>query len=292
MSHRCPMGHVGCYSEACSEEAGIQAAQRPGAVLHGTMTEERYNALPGLRWSRLKLLRESPLHYRRPPDDFNRSMELGLALHAIRGDVRVVAYPGAVRRGREWEQFQVQHQGELIVTKKEREDAMAMADALRSHTEARSMLEMATAVEQAITWSGGKCRIDAMTEPGLHGPMMLDLKSTKSLKPRVWGSDVAQRGYVHQLAWYRRGYRAVRGDNPPLVLLVAVENKPPFDVRVDEIPDALLDQADRDIDALLERLAQCEESGLWPGRAPDRCSIADVLPEWWSAAETPDFGDL
>ena len=86
------------------------------------MTWAEYFALPAESWSRLKLLRESPAHYRyaleRPSED-TPTLALGRYVHTailspdlLSEDFAV--YPGARRAGKEWDAFAAAHNGRTI----------------------------------------------------------------------------------------------------------------------------------------------------------------------------------
>ncbi len=246
-----------------------------------------YDSLPGLRWTDLARMRRSPRHYRYGRTERTTAIALGTALHALMsGEQQVIAYPGKVRRGKEWEAFQAQHRGALIMTRREVEIVELMGGALLKHQEASAILERCTKREHVIQWERRgrpcKCKIDGCDLPtdGYRG-LMVELKSTRDVSARAFGQQIARLGYIHQGAWYRDGWSSTYGTEPEHVI-VAVENVAPFDVRVDEMPEVHVRVADGEIERLLDTLERCEAAGEWPGLAPKRGSVADYIPDWWA----------
>jgi hypothetical protein len=72
-------------------------------------------------------------------------------------------------------------------------------------------------------------------------------------------------GYHTQAATYMDGVRALGIDSAPAFLDVFQEKAPPFLVRIFE-PDALALQIARDLNrAALQKYAECDAAGQWPG---------------------------
>jgi hypothetical protein len=239
-----------------------------------------YDTLPGLRWTHLARMRRSPKHYREYVAPRTPAMTLGTALHAmVSGEHKVCAYPGPVRRGKEWDAFQRAHASDIILTKRELDLVERMGGALLKHSEASSILARVTEREHVLQWERGgrlcKCKLDARGEG-----LLVEIKSTRDVSDRAFGRQIAQLGYVHQAAYYHSGWVAEWGSHPEHVVL-AVENCSPFDVRVDDVPHELVMVADREIDRLLTRLRECEERDEWPGLRPGRGSIGEIIPDWW-----------
>lgn len=244
-----------------------------------------YDDLPGLRWTRLSRMRRSPLDYHSAEHKRTDTMSLGVALHAVMsGEQTVCAYPGPVRRGKEWETYRDAHRGDIIVTKRELDLVERMGGALLRHAETSAVLDRVTAREVVVQWqrAGRFSRLCKAKIDGVGPGLLVELKSTRDVSDRAFGQQVARLGYLHQAAWYRSGWMATQPGPAPEHVVIAVENCSPFDVRVDDFDHELLDIADREITRLLERLDECERSGVWPGLAPHRGRIGDYLPDWWA----------
>lgn len=90
---------------------------------------------------------------------------------------------------------------------------------------------------------------------------IIDLKTCDDL---TWfEADARRYGYAHQLAFYRAVMSVVTGDTFP-IHLIAVEKREPFRCGVWLLDDQTLAQAQRENEAAIERLKQCEASVSWP----------------------------
>lgn len=258
-----------------------------------------YCALDGVNWSRLKHLRRSPLHYRHVLDQGSEdttSRLVGRALHAsaLQPDVyaaEYVVYDGD-RRGKAWTDFQAAHPNASILRRPEADQVAAQVAALHAHAVAGPMLATATHREHAVTWTDEATGIACKGLVDLGGPEWIaDLKGGPSLD--LFERWIVREGYHLQIAWYRRGWLAMAGERPTCSV-IGVEAKAPHDVGVFALDEALLTIADRELDRLLLTLAECRESGRWPGRYPDTQQVE--APSWMLDPEnmlpTEGFGEV
>lgn len=239
-----------------------------------------YRAHKALNWSSIKhLIMGSPLLYRyrlTEPDDDTTGRLIGRAVHALalEGREDFVVWEGD-RRGKEWLAFRDAHTGTDILRASEAETVRAMAAAVLAHPMARWALEGRR--EVSLTWErmGRACkgRLDV-----LGTSHVADLKTCGPL--RMLGRTAWASGYIHQLAWYRRGAGV------PAALIVGVEARAPHDVGVWEVDRAAMDAADVEIDAALARLAECEAADVWPGAMPELEVVG--LPSWFEADSLVD----
>jgi hypothetical protein len=221
-----------------------------------------------LRYHILRTLgTQSAAHAKRALDGYEAGvtspMECGTATHALTlGTQRVIAYPGAVRRGKEWEAFQAENGDAAIVSKSDYEKASRMADAVRAHRQAHDL--MGGQVEQKILWTlhDRECR----STPDSYSPAWVaDLKTTRSSEPG-WFSRYALRAHYHcQLAWYRMALKASGFANPKDAFIVAVESSPPYPVTVFHIDERTMEAGELLVRSWFERFRGCEESQQWPG---------------------------
>lgn len=253
-----------------------------------------YCAIDAVNWSSLKhLWAGSPLHYkhhRESTDKDTTGRGMGRLLHALvlgSFDEDFIIYEDGDRRGKAWDAFKAANPGKTILKPNEIADVRAQADAVLAHPEARRLLRGA-ATESTILWTDpdtglpckGRLDIDAhANEPAF----IADLKGSGSL-------DSAERtchrqGYVHQLAWYRRGVRIAHGVEVS-AYLIGVETKAPHDVGVWRLDRDLLDLAEREIVTVMQRLADCIHADRWPGRMPDLGEI--LIPTWMLSDELGD----
>jgi len=248
-----------------------------------------YCAIDAVNWSSLlHLWKGSPLHYkhhRESADKDTTGRKMGRLLHALAlgsFDEEFVIYDGGDRRGKAWTDFQAANHGRTILKPNEIADVRAQAAAVRAHREASRILAGAD-TEATIQWTdpdtGLPCkgRLDALH---LADARIVDLKGCTSLDQLE--RTCHRMGYVHQLQWYRRGVLAAHGVDCSAYMLGA-ENKAPNDVGLWRLDRDLLSLVDRDLTALVQRLADCIHADRWPGKMPD---VADIfIPAWMLSDE-------
>ncbi|HUU96837.1 MAG TPA: PD-(D/E)XK nuclease-like domain-containing protein [Phycisphaerae bacterium] len=243
-----------------------------------------YDAVPAVNWSALKYMRESPLEYRYrlTHRDDKPAWVLGRATHAALYEPDVfadhyVVYPGPVRRGKAWDAFKAEHDGDEILTAAERTEAAMIADAVRSNPNAARYIDGGY-VEQRITWTDAITGLACKGRTDEVNGRVIDLKTTRNIDARRFAADVARFGYHCQAAFYQDGLEAngVTGLDSPV--LIAVQNQAPYDVAVYELPDVVVEQGRAEYRRLLEQVLRCTEHNEWPGVAPDTVQL--TLPAW------------
>lgn len=108
----------------------------------------------------------------------------------------------------------------------------------------------------------------------------VDLKTTTSVDYFDLSKTIAEYGYHQQGALMGAVYKAITGRSMTSFSLVFVETKRPFCTRVVTLKDGDLKRGHEQNEAALAKIAECLETGLWPG--PDDGRDADYieLPEW------------
>lgn len=251
--------------------------------------------LEAVRFSRLKLIARSPLHYAAATVEETNAMEVGSAVHSlVLGGKRVVQYVGepdpetgetkkVVRRGKEWETFQREHADDLILTASEFYAADAIAQSVKRNPLARAALEGGT-FEQEWFWKFGAraCggRPDCVTADSV-----VELKVSRTANPADFIWHAQRMGWLSQLAWYLDGC-ATNGTVLKHCKIVAVEPKPPYAVTVFVLDDETIDKARRQYRSWFERLLVCEATGEFPSYAQSEVVLS--LPDNDIAL---DFGD-
>jgi hypothetical protein len=260
------------------------------------MSYAAYDSIDAVRWSTLKSMADSPLAYRHrleTPRADSAAMLFGRACHAAVLEPLALAdsvtvFDGA-RRGGVWTEFAEANAGRDILTRPEWERVLAVQEAVTGHPVAAALLAGAGENELTVQWTDPdtsiacKARLDRLvTKPK---PLIVDLKTTRSLDPRRWAGTVADLRYVSQLGLYRDGVGIARGLDCGAVI-IAVESEAPHDVGVFRVTSADLWSGSDEAHALLERLAECEASGEWPGRYPERVELE--LPPWAYPSDDSD----
>jgi len=262
------------------------------------MDETEYNAIDAIRFSRLKLMAVSALAYHDPPDIDSDAMALGRAVHAAvltPGTVdevfrvRPAGLDGRTKEGKAWA-LDVPP-GVDILSAKQGEAVRRMTEAVYACPEARELLDDAAAIEQAYEWTdpatGLRCkaRPDLITRSGA----IVDLKSTSDVSERAFGAQIARLYYHAQLAYYSRGFPC--GESRRDRLFIAAQSAKPWDCIVYRLERPDIERGDALCTTWLRRVAECTESGVWPGAADGRGIITARLPDWAMGDETFDWED-
>ena len=222
-----------------------------------------------IRHFHLRAMMRSPLHYLHARtsegDDPTRAMQRGSGLHAILAGLPVVAYhEGKQRRGKEWEAFEAEHSGALILTAGDYALASSMAEALLSHPIAGPLLTAPSARHEATTVVDSTWGQLRSTPDVLLLGHAIEVKSTRNADPdRFLWSGRRDYGYHTQAAWHQRVCAV------PWVSILAVESAPPHAVVVYELTERILQSALAEIEEALAAIALCRTRDEWPGYTAD-----------------------
>jgi hypothetical protein len=247
-----------------------------------------YLSIPACNWSSLKRMGVSPLHYRHhmdsPPTPPTDAMVIGSATHKAVLEPEdfgseYAVWTGARRAGKEWDAFCAANAGKEILREQDVDRVQALALSVQRHPGCARYLDGPGVNELTIEWNdlptGVACkgRADRVTDDGV----LIDLKTTRDLTPRPFMAASCRLGYHAQLAFYADGLRA-SGYDVHKVVILAVESSAPYDCGVFVLGEDVLYAGRKEYRALLRRLAECRESGRWPGRYEEEQSLE--LPEW------------
>jgi hypothetical protein len=225
-----------------------------------------------LRFSALRQFAKSPAHYAaylEQEQTATSGMDVGTAADILLlGGPRVVAYPGPVRRGKEFEAFKAANADALIVTAKEYETAFGIAASVQSCDLAMDLLTGIRQSTEFWTNNGRECR----GTPDVRGAdYIVDLKTGETSDPRRFHWKVRTYAYHAAAAWYLDGLHRVHfaaTGQPARVIraafIIAVEQSPPHVVTVFKLTDHVLDMGERLWRTWFEQLQVCEASGEFP----------------------------
>ena len=136
-----------------------------------------------------------------------------------------------------------------------------IAAAVRSHDEAQKLLSAGRAAGVLRTeYCGQPCqiRIDWLN-PALG---IVDLKTCNDV---AWfAADGRTYGYAHQLAFYRAVLAQALGQKRGPVHVIGIEKKAPYRVTVGPLDEEALALAQRENEASMRRLKDCQERQVWP----------------------------
>ena len=259
------------------------------------MTREEYDAIEAVNWTTAKEAAKSPLHYRErvehPLEDTTR-LAIGRAGHTAvlepdRFALDYAVFRGERRAGKAWEEFRGAHPENITILRvDEYEQCLAMRDAVRNHPVAGPIFRRGTA-EHVLTWTDAttglpcKGRIDFLAD----GPVLVDLKTTKSVSAREFAATAARMLYHAQLAFYRQGL-AANGVCAVPTKIVAVEVDAPHDVAVFALDDDTLWAGEEVVREVMTKIAECRRSKSWPGRYATEQPL--TLPAWAFPQQSTD----
>ncbi len=275
--------------EALTAEGGLM--RDPGLYADVPMSE--YHTWPGASQSRLKTLRDkSPLHLRYEmdhPSESTPTQALGEAVHVavLQPDLFALDYvraPEGDRRTKAvksaWADLASDCPDSTILKPDDYDLCAVLRDTIAAHPKASRLLE--GDAERSAVWddaTGVRCRgrFDLISD---RAPVIVDLKTTRDASPDAFGRAIYTYGYYIQGAHYRRGGQAL-GLEIEHFVIIAIEKVPPYALAVYDITGDALRAGEEELDVLLARYAECEQSGVWPGYGGVTGNVAPIsLPPW------------
>lgn len=261
---------------------------KPGVYLN--VPFEAYKEWPFLNHSALKLIKNSPAHYRELYNSVERkeskSLLIGRAVDCALLEPEnfyqdFVVAPDIRRGTKAYDAWAEQHAGKDKLSTSEWKDVHGTVECLKRSPKAMALLKSGH-IQASVVWAepllnGALCkgRMDAYhPEMGI----VVDLKTTESAKPASFAKSIFKYGYYTQLAFYMRGLRAL-GLKADRSVLVAVETSAPYvGLKIFELLPELLEKANKENEILLKTLMDCQLTNNWPGYGDDIEMIG--VPAW------------
>lgn len=269
--------------------------ETPAPGIYNDIPFEEYLAWDAVSNSSLMRAERSMHHFRhgRGWDEATPAMRLGSLIHCgklepLRIVERYVVMPpfektvrrpdggeytnprGSAAYKAEVADFERQNAGRNIVLQAEYDRLLGAVTALHNNDAARRALEGDGPTEVSMVWidpdTGVRCkaRIDKLN---LSLGLIADLKSTDDASAFEW--HMKKRRYHRQAAMYQDGAAVVLGTKLPFWFVV-VETTDPYMVRAAPVSGTALLQGRLNYKSLLQQIAECQQSGAWPGYAnPD-----------------------
>ena len=225
--------------------------------------------MSALHFSSLKLMSQSPLHFRHHLDNptvCTPAMRIGTAVHRLILGGELPPIFDGTRRGAAWEAFKARYEKpDEILSQGEMDKAINIAEGAKGHPNLIASL-LGAEFEVPLEWemNGIHCAtrgIDIQLQT-CHR----DLKTCRTVQPDRLLRDCEQRLYHAQLAWYEIGREVKHGFKRTAPhSLVCVESSPPYDVVIVEMSDAMIESGKSACFKWFEEYCVCASSNSWPG---------------------------
>lgn len=238
-----------------------------------------YDEIKAVNFSTLKYMNKSPKHYKWALNggvQQTAAMAFGTAVHMAILEPEKFAnqyfFSGLDRRTKAFAAVVEANPGKIILKTDEWDDILAIREAVMARAGeyfSRGAPETAVVWDDPATGIRCKGRLD-FVKPG----QLVGLKTTRDgIAPWLVSRTIAKYHYHAQWAMYLDG-----SETDSEVFEIFVEPYAPFDVAVYRVPESVIAAGRKLYQGWLARLADCRDSGRWPGIQPD---IVDVeLPAW------------
>lgn len=238
-----------------------------------------------VRFSHLRAYGRSPMHghHARTVDSVQTSdMQRGTAVHAILfGTRKVIGYPGAVRRGKEYDAFVAAHPDHEILTATEYDKALRMSEAVHEHETAYKLLHGTQEKTLLFKWMGLECRA---TPDNRGAGFVTELKTSSSADPMRFLWHAKRMAYHAQLRFQEYACQE-HGEKIEDHFIVCIESEVPHPVTVFHVEPEALEEADRMLISWAETLKNCEASNTFPGYTQS------IVPLVWPKDEELMFAE-
>lgn len=246
----------------------------PGGSLSSTFVKLLTNHVPAKALERRKNWRPT------------KQMNLGTVahLHALGTGPRLIVWEhdGRTKDGkaeRSAAAADLASQSAVGVTAKERDQVLAMAEALTAHAEVREILA-ASKKEVSAFWTECdlwmRARYDLLSDETAH-----DYKTTQDASRRGFSKALGAYGYHQQADFYQRGLAALghkAGDN--VMRFICQETEPPYLVQIHTPDDEAMAFAAMLNGRAIQVYEEARKTGVWPGY-PELVAEPTPLPAYY-----------
>jgi len=200
------------------------------------------------------------------------------AFYETRVAVRPEGQSGATKEGKAFKR-QATTAHKIVLSHTEGRWCDAIACRAKANRLVRVMLDMPHQTEVSLVWERDgflcKARADLMV-PGAF--VAADIKTTRSVGPKGFATQVARYRYHCQAAWYLDGIQRLTGKLWDFQFIVCEKSRP-FLVTVHQLArdSPAYRLAVAECDRLFDLYKQCWEKRAWPGYGD---SFTIELPDW------------
>lgn len=264
------------------------------------LENDAYHNSAGLSSSGLKLFSRSPAHYwqryvnpQRTPQKETPALILGNQIHAavLEPDKYFQTYyplpekfNRATKAGKmeyEFHEAVAQKENRQLISAESHEICQGIAQALYDNPAADFLFSMNGDVEKSFYWTDSATGVLCKIRPDKWLPdatTILDLKSCEDASYGAFQRTIENYKYHISAAFYRRGIKAVTGDDVSSFIWAAYEKEAPYCAAFYSADYEMLALADLWIDNMLEEYADCLDRDDWPGY-PEKVQPMS-LPRW------------
>lgn len=168
----------------------------------------------------------------------------------------------------------------VICTTEERDKLFGMVESITKHPMAYELLKDG-APEICGYWrdeeTGIRCRMQGDFVSFNLGSL-IDVKTTSDSDWNEFRKSVENYKYPFQMAMYAEGIKAITGKRPEHILWIAVESKPPYEVRVFELSPHYEEIGHYEFRSAMRKLKECIDSGKFEAEQKE---IEIVEPSHW-----------
>jgi len=250
------------------------------------LSSNAYHAEKGyLGTSGIKLLLQSPAHFKHYQRSESPDMVTGTALHMILLEPEKFLDTYAVydgdKRGKQYTEFVEANTNKIII----KQDVMDKLSGMRNSVLSYPKLDMERVLregkkEHSVFWEdpetgvGLKARADCLT-----GNVIFDLKKTLDCRPFKFIRRCVDLRYDIQSAHYKEGYRRFLGEDVRF-MFIAIEDAAPYGVWVHESSPTMEAKGEMDARRAINLYARCQKEDRWPLYEEPYSEID--WPEWAS----------
>lgn len=272
------------------EAPAVSLPSEPG--IYPGIEFDAYKTIPALNPSIIKHASKSMLHVKHAMDhpltESTPSMLFGSATHTAlfegkdEFNRRYPVFHGKRKAGTEWDKFQEEHADRTEILKIDQaEKATEAAQRAIADPFVASLLsegQSEVSILHTETLSNGaqvdcKGRVDWLRDDAL-----VDLKTSADITPHLFGGVFARYHYHVQFGLYRRWLAELDGKRRKVYVIVQ-ENKPPFDVYVEQVHEEILDYGERLGMQWIAQIQEATQTGVWPGIGDTRDTTL-AFPDW------------
>lgn len=253
------------------------------------LTNEEYHSSAAVSKSGLDLIDKGLFYYWDKHINPNKEEErrrdafiIGEAVHTLvlepeLEEESIAVYPHGIR-GDKRKAFEQENEGKLLLTASTYAKAQGMRDAVMRHPLASQYLTGPGRAEQSIFWTWGpnfpvRCRIrpDRITGDGV----MVDLKTTKSVRPASFQKSIELFRYHVQAGFYSEGFYRAFGYAPKAFVFVAVEKIPPYHVGVFVMKEKAIKLGRQQAALDVMKYYRAYTTGQWGIAEPEEVDVSD-----------------